>query len=278
MGVLNITPNSFSDGDENLSLLDVENKLNKLISWANIIDIGAESTAPFNRAIDSSVELKRFDQLLIPVLEKMSDPETVVSIDTYKIDVFDFVARKIKDYWPKSDLVFNDVSGKIDDVLMNYLTSSELDFSYVFCHNLCPTRDESSNHMNHCEDSLSIEMVKDFFSTGLNKLTKSKRKIILDPCFGFSKTREQNHMLIKKMPFLLDHFLEHDFIFGVSKKSFMRFPKDLDINTDIGRSIVQSTEAILLYKLKAYSKRLIIRTHSCESLMAIESSCKILND
>ena len=278
MGVLNITPNSFSDGDENLSLLDVENKLNKLISWANIIDIGAESTAPFNRAIDSSVELKRFDQFLVPILEKMSDPETVVSIDTYKIDVFDFVARKIKDYWPKSDLVFNDVSGKIDDVLMNYLTSSELDFSYVFCHNLCPTRDESSNHVNHCEDNLSIEMVKDFFSTGLNKLTKSKRKIILDPCFGFSKTREQNHMLIKRMPFLLDYFLDHDFIFGVSKKSFMRFPKDLDINTDIGRSIVQSTEAILLYKLKAYSKRLIIRTHSCESLMAIESSCKILND
>lgn len=278
MGVLNITPNSFSDGDENLSLLDVENKLNKLISWANIIDIGAESTAPFNRAIDSSVELKRFDQFLVPILEKMSDPETVVSIDTYKIDVFDFVARKIKDYWPKSDLVFNDVSGKIDDVLMNYLTSSELDFSYVFCHNLCPARDESSNHMNHCEDNLSIEMVKDFFSTGLNKLTKSKRKIILDPCFGFSKTREQNHMLIKRMPFLLDYFLDHDFIFGVSKKSFMRFPKDLDINTDIGRSIVQSTEAILLYKLKAYSKRLIIRTHSCESLMAIESSCKILND
>ena len=88
MGVINITPDSFSDGNKYLTESSFSNQFNKLNTWANWIDIGAESTAPFNSKISQIQELERFEKVLFPFVARSKDPKTTLSIDTYKPEIF----------------------------------------------------------------------------------------------------------------------------------------------------------------------------------------------
>ena len=292
MGVINITPNSFSDGNQFNNHYEFKQRFESLLNWASIIDIGAESTAPFNDAIDIETELGRFKDCFYPILKTMNDPAITLSVDTYKIEVFKGVYDEVKQFWPKTQFIFNDISGSIDQNLLNLFVDIHYEFDYVYCHNLAQNRSISSSHMDYCQDvehSIFLRDFYSFFDLGLKKMSQALRdhsilnkRVYLDPCFGFSKTRDQNHYLMSRMGELSEYFSCADYIaglvYGVSRKSFMRFPQDMNIKNDQNSSVLTNMQSILFYDLfsKIGTKHdLIFRVHDNVSLKALENIKKI---
>ncbi len=275
MGVINITPDSFSDGNKYNSFESFKSKFNEIKNWADIIDIGAESTAPFNVPISSLEEIKRFENTLFILLEEMEDPELIISIDTYKIEVFKKVANTIQKFWPKSQMIFNDVSGKIDEELLSFFQKTNLKFTYVFSHNLAPNRGETQKHMEYLidkNDQYLIEEMIEYFKRGIEKLKGLNVELIIDPCFGFSKTREQNQFLIKNFNEFLETVpKEYPILYGISKKSFLRFPKDLNMEDKNNHMVLNHMQAILVNRLLSSNVQheFIFRVHDPHAIDAV---------
>ena len=225
MGVINITPDSFSDGNEYNQQDRFAKKFQEISRWADIIDIGAESTAPFNSSISIDQELSRFREIFYPYLDDHDDPQITLSIDTYKIAVFKEVALKVKSQWPATKFIFNDVSGKVDKELKKFIKDAPLDFTYVLSHNLAPVREKTQEHMNFVNEQADSEFFNSLinhFEKSIEELTKLNQSFIVDPCFGFSKSRHQNHFLIKNFKTLLLHFPYNvTFIYGVSRNCLL---------------------------------------------------------
>lgn len=272
MGVMNLTPDSFSDGGKLNSLKSVEKTFIKMLQWAHVIDLGAESTAPFNDPIDVLAEFKRFETYFFPLLQKLKDPKTTISIDTYKPELFYEIYLVIKHFWPETKLIFNDVSGKIDDELIDLLSDDSLDFEYVYSHNLCPSRALTSEHIKYCEIDESIEylrMVVQYFRNGLEILKPIPKRIWIDPCFGFSKTRAQNHLLLKHFKtFLMQLAWDVPVVYGVSRKSFLRVPQTLDAKDPENQKVLDQMQSILIYDLirDELPKDFLFRVHDNSSV------------
>lgn len=216
MGVINITPNSFSDGGVNFTPSNIlENCQRMAATGVSCFDFGAESTAPFNQSIKAEVELQRFKENLSPVLKDILKLKKTLSIDTYKPRVFKELATEIYSLDPKVDLIWNDVSGCLDTEMIEVLKEFP-SCTYVFSHNLAPNRELTSSHMDfQKEDNLIL-----FFKKGLEELSFHK-KVLIDPCFGFSKSFDQNWDLIRDLPKLASEF-DNDLVLGLSKKSFLK--------------------------------------------------------
>ncbi len=250
MGVINITPDSFSDGNQYTSLDKFSEQFEKVLSWADVIDIGAESTAPKNTSISTSKELSRYKEVFIPYIENHDDPETIISLDTYKIDVFEEIATFLTRYWPKTKIIFNDVSGKLDKELIEFLSDSKLDFSYVFSHNLAPSRKQTNKHMDYCFEGKILSSLIDYFKSGLEELKPTNREVLVDPCFGFSKTRGQNQEILNDLAKFTSQLPQgQKIVYGISRKSFLRFPVDLDIKTEQGLRSVDIIHGLYLNQL-----------------------------
>ncbi len=212
MGVINITPDSFSDGG---SLPDLQSLIQRIDSLkkagATIIDIGAQSTAPQAKPISIDDEIERFSRFLLPLL-KTWDKDIILSIDTFRPEVFKWIYFEN----PNLDWIFNDVSGHLDQSVLNECKNARV----VLGHNLCPNRAEAPNHLKYtisAEENL-LDHMEEFF-----KRKRLSNRIIIDPLFGFSKTFDQNMQLLKKLPEFLKRFsLEQSFLIGISKKSFLR--------------------------------------------------------
>jgi len=223
LGVCNLTPDSFSDGGNLVQVSDVSSLLNSFKnSGFKAIDLGAESTAPFNAPVDAQEEKRRFEALL-PWESLTADFE--ISIDTYRGDTFSELYWRIKEILPKAHLIWNDVSGKLDDELWETLERCP-EADYVFCHNLAPTRAQTSSHMDFLWEGEDIcEQLIHYFQNAKSEFYQRQMlsRLILDPCFGFSKTREQNHFLLKNFANLVQACQHGRFLLGISRKSFLRF-------------------------------------------------------
>lgn len=250
MGVLNCTPNSFSDGGEISSRSDF---LQKLKSFGNIeaIDLGAESTAPMNGPISWEEEWER----LRPYMSVVRDYPGVLSFDTYHAETMDHILRYVTDYKFNQKIFWNDVSGKFDSSVKEFL-KLEIDLSYVLCHNLAPTRKLSGKHMNYVDEKLKLEDVADFFAPFAHP------QVIFDPCLGFSKTYEQNWEIIDRFD-VLQKLAGHDrWLLGFSRKSFLRkkYNLSLDQKDDLDRKHQEVFNQI------KFSGELWLRTHRPELL------------
>lgn len=277
MGVINITPNSFSDGGQFNQQLNFEEHFKNQLSTVDIIDIGTESTAPFNEPISFEEELRRYEAVFFPFLKKEPDPGITLSIDTYKINVFKSLIFEINKYWPKTNVIFNDVSGCLDEDLMDLFLDESIDFSYIYSHNLVPTREETSHHMDFCltcNNEVFIRELKNYFKNGLEKLKGIKKEIIIDPCFGFSKTREQNQYLLSHMgDFLNEIDVKIPLLYGISRKSFLRFPADLDVKDPTNKLVLDNMQTLLMSELLKNNpdREIIFRCHNNTSLKAIQN-------
>lgn len=282
MGVMNVTPDSFSDGGT-LSNSNVASKIfSKFIQNFDIVDIGAESTAPFNDPIDAKEELSRLEGFFFPLFDRMEDPQVALSIDTYRPEVFFEASLWLRRFWPKCPLIFNDVSGKVDSDLMAIL-KEDFSFTYVLSHNLCPERDLAGEHMKSVSGLTGedfVHSVAAFFHESLEKIGNCGKEIILDPCFGFSKTREQNHSLVAGIAKLADIFSDkRELLVGLSRKSFLRFPRDMDPKLLKNQNHLDTLQAVLAFNmLNAASgdKDFIFRTHSEKPFRALDDAFKIL--
>jgi dihydropteroate synthase len=228
MGVINITPNSFSDGgkltDKHKTLTHVEN-LQK--NGVDIFDFGAESTAPFNDAISEQEELKRFDELFFSWFEEFDCTDSIISFDTYRPYVFQTLYHKVKAVKPYAKIIWNDVSGILDSELVETLNKCP-EAMYVFSHANVESRDKTSDHMKYIVDCPADEIIAElesYFIKGL-KFFNDKNligRVILDPCFGFSKSYDQNMFLLKNLSYLGQGSLaNYPWLVGASKKSFLR--------------------------------------------------------
>ena len=228
MGVVNATPDSFSDGGELLNSADLKLRLSQWQSAkAQWLDLGGESTAPFNKPVGHTEEWQRVSK----ALESFSS-DIKVSIDSFRKETI------LKAIQLDHVRLWNDVSGQLDQDLLDVLKSHPK-LQSVYCHNLAPSRDKCHEHMNFLIDSRDILFqLEEYFATGLKWFEKNKlHKPMLDICFGFSKSFEQNWFILKNLPLFLNEFENkygaQQWLLGISRKSFFKKLSSEKVDQDI---------------------------------------------
>lgn len=201
MGIVNVTPDSFSDGGRYSTIDNAVAKARQLAGeGAHIIDIGGESTRPGHRPVEPSVEKAR----ILPVIEALSDLSTPISVDTMKADVAQAALRA-------GATIINDVWGLRRDPDMAHVAAAH-EAAIIIMHN----REEIDEDVDIFAD------VRDFLlrsiDIAINAGIKPAR-IALDPGLGFGKTFEQNLQLIAGIPRL--QALGFPLLIGLSRKSFI---------------------------------------------------------
>jgi dihydropteroate synthase len=253
MGILNVTDDSFSDGDRYLKTADATNHAIKMLEdGADFIDIGGESTRPGSDGIAAEMEIQR----VIPVIEKVINerPDAIISVDTTKSVVAEEALKS-------GAKIVNDISAfnfdpKIIEVVQKY------DAGYVLMHMKGRPKEMQVNP--HYDDVISE--IYDFLFEKTRILENAGlTKIFIDPGIGFGKRIEDNFEILKR----LEDFksLGYPVLVGVSRKSFIGKTLNLEINNrDNATSIVDSIA------IKNGAK--VIRTHNVKNGVQV---CKLLN-
>lgn len=210
MAILNVTPDSFSDGGNFFSVEDALKQAEKIIKeGADILDIGGESTRPMSERVSAKEEINR----VVPVIEAIAKRFDVpISIDTSKSEV---AAKAVE----AGAEIINDVSGlRFDERIAKVAAKTNaglilmhLRGNFETMHKIKPVE----NILREVSDGLkwSIEKAESY---------KVKREnIALDVGIGFSKTFEQNLELIAKLDSLHNEFPDFPLLIGTSRKSFI---------------------------------------------------------
>ena len=210
MGILNLTPDSFSDGgkfnDEKSALLQAEKMIK---DGADFIDIGAQSTRPNADFLSARQEILRIGNVIS--LIKKEFPETLISLDTFYADVVKFGFDEGID-------VVNDISGgDFDDNLLKTVAKTKL--PYILMHS-------NSTYQNMHEKIQYEDIIVSLnysFSKKINELQKlGIYDVILDPGFGFGKTIEDQYKMIDEVQHI--GFGKFPLLIGISRKSFIYKP------------------------------------------------------
>ncbi len=268
-GVVNVTPDSFSDGG---LYLDPEQALSHALELlqdgADIIDVGGESTRPgakvlspagpkdpkSNPAPNSPVTEEEELRRVIPVIVALKEakPDCVISVDTYKASV----ARKAVEAGAE---IVNDVSGFRWDPRMPK-TLAELKCGAILMH--ARGRPDEWHALPPASD-IVLQVKRDFrdWADAALMAGVKRERIALDPGFGFGKSYEENYPLLKRFEEL--HQLRYPLVAGVSRKSFIgraiaRNGKDAILDERVYGTIAAETTVIL-------KGAQIIRTHDVKA-------------
>lgn len=217
MGILNVTPDSFSDGGKWNQLDRALKRTEEMIKeGAALIDIGGESTRPGFVTVSDQEEIERVAPVIEAVKKSFDIP---VSLDTYKYEVAKAGIAA------GADLI-NDIWGLKKDEKMAGLIAD----TNVAC---CLMHNRKDMDYTNFLDDVTIDM--DEIMTIAKKAGISKDKIMLDPGVGFAKTREQNLEVIQQ----LDKFLQWDVpvLLGTSRKSVIGLTLDLPVDERVEGTI-----------------------------------------
>ncbi len=245
MGVLNLTPDSFSDGGKfNKKSRGVKHALQMFNSGAKIIDVGGESTRPGSMPINKKIEWKRIEKILKFICKKIP-----VSLDTRKSEI---MIKGIK----HGVKIINDVSGlNYDNQTVTVLKKFKTPF--VIQHSL-GNPDNMQNKPRYENELLDIY---DFFEKKikfLRSLGINHNKIIIDPGIGFGKNLKHNMSLIRNISIF--HSLGFPILVGNSRK---RFIKELSGKNDT-KNRVGGTVASSIYLMMQGVQ--ILRVHDVNEL------------
>lgn len=221
MGILNLTPDSFSDGgkfnNENAALKQTEKLLK---DGAEIIDIGPQSTRPHAEFLSSEEEINRIGNVISGI--KKEFPEALISLDT-------FYAATVRFGFSEGIDIVNDISGGQYDTEM-FDTVAETKLPYILMH-INPSYETMHEKIKFEDITLEVNR---YFSGKVNLLRgKGVKDIILDPGFGFGKTVEDQMKMISEVEYL--GFGRLPLLIGISRKSFIYKPlgkSPLDINEE----------------------------------------------
>jgi dihydropteroate synthase len=211
MGVLNVTPDSFSDGGQFQTVnAAIDRAVQMVISGVDIIDIGGESAKPGAIPVDVETELARVIPVIRAIRQHPEIRDIPISIDTTKSVVAQAAIAAGAD-------IVNDVSGGEFDSQM-FATVAKLGVPYIMMH--MRGTPATMQQMTDYEDVVG-EIIT-FFETQIDRAMKSgidRSHIIIDPGVGFAKTSQQSIELIRR----LDEFqiLDLPLLVGVSRKSFI---------------------------------------------------------
>ena len=252
MGILNITPDSFSDGGMYLDSNAALKRADKMIEeGVDIIDIGGESTRPGSDPVSTDEELKR----IVPIIEaikKISD--IAISIDTYKPEV-------MKEVIDMDVAMINDIYALQKPNTIDLIKKSNVGVCLMHMQGTPKTMQLNPTYKN------VVSEVRSFLEERANLIANEgigKTRIILDPGFGFGKTFEHNIDLLKNIESFKS--LNLPILVGLSRKSFIR----KILNGDHDDHLSGSISAAILSVIKGAK---ILRVHDVKET---QSAFKII--
>lgn len=237
MGILNLTPDSFYDGGKYQDISAVLSEVNSMLNQgATFIDVGAYSSKPHADFVSEADELNR----LIPIIQTIISefPDILLSVDTFR-------SKVAQESVLAGASIINDISaGQLDSHMLEVV--GNLNVPYIMMH----MRGTPQTMQSLTDYDALIKDILFYFSERLAAAKKHQiHDIIIDPGFGFAKTREQNFQLLKH----LEHFkiLEKLLLVGVSRKSMIyktleNTPKDALNGTTILNTIALHKGANIL--------------------------------
>lgn len=207
MGVLNVTPDSFSDGGRfHASEMAIAQGIALAANGADIVDVGGESTRPGAGRISVDDELSR----VMPVIEALVAEGITVSIDTMRADVASAAVGA-------GAVIVNDISGgRADEHMLGYMAG--IDLPYVLMHWRGPS-DVMADLTDYDDVAADVSrelrtQVEDAVAAGV-----ARNRIVIDPGIGFAKTPDQNWPILQRLDEL--EALELPVLWGVSRKRFL---------------------------------------------------------
>ena len=230
MGILNVTPDSFSDGGEfnslNMALKQAERMLE---AGAHIIDIGGESTRPGAPKVNVETELAR----VIPVIKKLkSEFDCVISLDTSKADVMaEGLAHGID--------IINDVCALSQPRALEVAAQADVPVCLMHMQGTPQTMQNKPEYKN------IVDEIKLFFNEKIADCERAgiaRERIWLDPGFGFGKTLDDNYKLLGD----LDQFVTYKMpvLAGLSRKSMIGNLLNVETNDRMLGSVIAATLAL----------------------------------
>ena len=240
MGILNVTPDSFSDGgqyfDKNAA---VEHALAMVENGANIIDIGGESTRPFSDPVSLDEEISR----VIPVIKGIREKSDVcISIDTTK----SMVASEALHVGAS---IINDVSAMEVDPFMADI-AVKFDCPIIIMH----MKGTPKNMQDNPTYESLISDIKNYLIKRIDYAVSKgvhRKKIIIDPGIGFGKTVENNFEIINN----LNHFVKLNFpvLLGASRKSFigiaLNLPENERLEGSLAANIIGLQQGVKIFRV-----------------------------
>jgi len=238
VGILNITPDSFSDGGKFNSLNSALNHLKKMIDeGADMIDIGAESTRPHSTPISADEEWQRLEKILPAVIyEIKKHPNIQSSIDSYHFET-------IKKSYELGVDVINDVSGLADEKTVEFIAQKNI--KTILMHNLAihANPDLLVNPYLHINDEIIAWAAKKI--SVLEKKGVKKSQLIFDPGIGFAKNAAQSIRILKNITAY--RILGLPLYVGHSKKGFL---DSLEIAGDRAQKTVEISKFLIEKKVE----------------------------
>ena len=224
MGILNITPDSFSDGGDFFEKnIAIDRALEMVEQGADIIDIGGESTRPFSDSVSLKEEISR----VIPVIEGIcKESDVCISIDTTK-------SKVASEALEAGASVINDISAmEIDSLMVDVALKFNCPIVLMHMKGIPKNMQDNPHYQSLISDIKEYLLARiDFVvSKGIDR-----NKIIIDPGIGFGKTVENNFEIINN----LDQFVKMNFpvLLGASRKSFIGVSLNLPENDRLEGSI-----------------------------------------
>lgn len=223
MGILNVTPDSFSDGGSYICCDDALRKAEQMIAdGADIVDIGGESTRPGHDKITAEEEIARVVPVITAIKEGFDIP---VSLDTYKANV---AAAGIE---AGADLI-NDIWGlKYDSKMASVIKKAGISCCLMHNRQDVPYRNLIKDMKIDLQDSLNLAL-----DSGIER-----EKIILDPGVGFAKTYEQNLRILARLSEFVE--LGYPILLGASRKSVIGLTLNTSVTERLAGTLVTSVFA-----------------------------------
>lgn len=244
MGIVNVTPDSFSDGGLHASAeAAISHSRNLIDEGAQILDIGGESTRPGAEPVPTKRELER----VMPVLESLRHAGVALSVDTCKPEVMKAALEIGVD-------IINDVTGFRDQAAREVISKHPSCGVCIMHMQGEPRTMQVSPHYDDVVHEVSDQLMQ--AARSLEALGIARERIALDPGFGFGKTQAHNYTLMRRMSELVA--LGYPVLIGVSRKSM--------IGAVTGRSIDQRLSGSVAAALLAVnSGARVLRVHDVQA-------------
>ena len=231
MGILNITPDSFYDGGKHLTEKQIVDQAQKMLQdGATIIDVGGYSSRPGASEVSESEEINRICNAINLIIKEI--PEAVISVDTFRSSVASAAIEK-------GAKIINDISGgELDKDMFDVVAESKAPYIMMHMRGTPQTMSKLTTYQN-----IIFEMI-DYFSVKIKKLIElGVCDIIIDPGFGFAKTREQNFEILHKLQSF--QVLGLPLLAGMSRKSMIQKTLNVDSENSLNGTSVVNTMALM---------------------------------
>lgn len=259
VGILNVTPDSFSDGGKFTSLQQALSHLEKMIlEGADVIDIGAESTRPTATPISAEEEWARLEKILPAVIShvKKAGRKIKTSIDSYHFETIK------KSYQLGVDTI-NDVSGLKDEKIVDFIAAKNIET--ILMHNVAIPA------VSNCVINRNINLIPEILKWAEEKIKNlaqknvKKSQLIFDPGIGFNKDALQSIRILKNITSFKS--LELPIYVGHSKKSFLEAIDFSDFQNGC-ESLDRAQKTLIISKYLARKNVDYLRVHDVSTTIA----------